>query len=616
MVDTTKWEPDFMERFNRHYDEMKWLYGEIYQNDEQAFDYFCTMLHNCYKDRSDILKSWDGARQTVPDWYRGNDMLGMLLYTNCFAGTLKGVKKKLDYIQECGINYVHLMPLLQSPEGKSDGGYAVSDYRKVDPKLGTMKDLADLSTACHEKGMVVCLDFVMNHTSEDHEWAVRARRGEKEYMDRYYFYDNWDIPNEFEKTVPQVFPTTAPGNFTWIEEVGKPVMTMFYPYQWDLNYMNPVVFNDMTENMLFLCNQGVDVIRLDAVPYIWKALGSTNRNLPQVHTLVRIMHMAADIVAPGTLLLGEVVMEPSKVVPYFGSVEKPECHMLYNVTTMASAWHTVATKDVRLLKHQLGITFALPHEYTFLNYLRCHDDIGWGLDYDFLKQFGVEEVAHKKYLNDWMTGKTYGSDSRGELYNDDPRLGDARLCGTTASLLGIEAAEYEQDEEKQARYIQRDLMMHAFLFTLSGIPVLYSGDEIGQLNDYAYHEDPLKWDDSRYIHRGNLNWEEVKLRKKKDTRQGKIFNGLKKLEYIRMKNEVFLNDADTWIVECYNDHVLGIGRYYNKQKLIALFNFNDGDETAWINEPEEYVDLMSGEQVRAESFGLHSYEFRWLMTTF
>ena len=147
-------------------------------------------------------------------------------------------------------------------------------------------------------------------------------------------------------------------------------MTTFYPYQWDLNYMNPTVFNDMTDNMLNLCNHGVDVIRLDAVPYIWKSLGTTCRNLPQVHTLVRIMRMACEIVCPGTLLLGEVVMEPSKVVPYFGTVEKPECHLLYNVTTMATLWHTVATKDVRLLAHQMRQVFSLPHAYTFLNYLR------------------------------------------------------------------------------------------------------------------------------------------------------------------------------------------------------------------------------------------------------
>ena len=394
----------FNERLSKYYDELKWLYIELYHNDYQAFEYFVGMLYDFYKKRSKTLKAWDEARDVVEDWFAGNDMLGMLMYTNCFAGDLKGVKNHLDYVEECGVNYIHLMPLLESPEGRSDGGYAVSDFRKVQPELGTMKDLADLSSACHERGISVCLDFVMNHTSEDHEWAKRARAGEKEFQDRYFFFDTWDIPNQYEQTVPQVFPQTAPGNFTWCEEAGKIVMTSFYPYQWDLNYRNPVVFNDMTANMLYLCNQGVDIIRLDAVPYIWKTLGTNCRNLPEVHSLVRIMRIAAAIVCPGTLLLGEVVMEPSKVVPYFGTVERPECHMLYNVTTMASTWHTVATRDVRLLKHQLGTVFALPKQYVFLNYLRCHDDIGWGLDYEYLRQFGLEEVPHKKYLNDYLKG--------------------------------------------------------------------------------------------------------------------------------------------------------------------------------------------------------------------
>ena len=616
MTEEKNWEPEFRERLMRHYDEMKWLYSELYHNDEQAFDYFCSMLHEYYQARSEELKAWDKKREHNADWYAGNGMLGMLMYVDCFAGTLSGVREHLDYIRECGVNYLHLMPLLESPKGRSDGGYAVSDFRKVEPELGTMEDLAALSAECHDKEMAVCLDFVMNHTSEDHAWAKRARAGEKEYQDRYFFYDNWDIPNEFEKTVPQVFPQTAPGNFTWCEEAQKVVMTTFYPYQWDLNYANPVVFNDMTANMLNLCNHGVDIIRLDAVPYIWKTLGTRCRNLPEVHTLVRIMRMASEIVCPGTLLLGEVVMEPSKVVPYFGSVEKPECHMLYNVTTMASTWHTVATRDVRLLRHQLETVFALPKEYTFLNYLRCHDDIGWGLDYDFLKQFGMEEVPHKKYLNDFLTGHYWGSDSRGELYNDDPRLGDARLCGTTASLCGVEAAEYERNEWKLDHAIDLDIMLHAFLLTQTGIPVLYSGDEIGQLNDYTYHEDPLKSADSRYLHRGKFLWDEAKKRRSTKSRQGRIFKALRKLEKIRDKYPVFLSGADTWIVEPWNDHILGIGRYFEGEKLIALFNFSETDQIAWINESEEYKDLLTGKKREAKAVELPGHGFAWLYTKF
>lgn len=600
----------FYDRLAVHHNEMKWLYMELY-NDEKAYDYFVSMLYEYYQKRPAFLKALDESRVSNPDWYKGNDMLGMLMYTNCFAGTLKGVQKHLGYIKECGVNYLHLMPLLESPKGRDDGGYAVSDFRKVKPELGTMEDLVALSKKCHQNGMSVCLDFVMNHTSEDHAWAKRAKAGEKEYQDRYFFYNNWDIPNEFEKTCPQVFPQTAPGNFTWNEETQKVVMTTFWPYQWDLNYANPVVFNDMTADMMHLCNHGVDIIRLDATPYIWKELGTTCRNLPKVHTLVRLMRMATEIVCPGTLLLGEVVMEPKEVVPYFGTLEKPECHMLYNVTTMASTWHTVATRDVRLLKHQLETVFQLPKEYTFLNYLRCHDDIGWGLEYKFLEKLGMKEVPHKKFLNDELTGKN-GSDARGELYNDDPKLGDARLTGMTASLVGLETAVQEQDEEKIKKALDFDSMLHAFLYTQTGIPVLYSGDEIGQFNDYTYHQDPLKQEDSRYLHRGDLDWKAVEKRKDESTYQGRLFQSIQKLTGLRAKYGVFNGNADTWIVETYNDSVLGIGRYYNGEKLIALFNFSKEEETAWINEKEAYVDLISGFPVAAKDVKIPAQSFVWL----
>ncbi len=603
---------DFEERLARHLDELKWLYCELYPED--GFSYLCGRLKARYEERRASLKKLDAVRESDPDWYKRNDMVGMMMYTEAFAGNLKGVEKRLPYIQECGVNYLHLMPLLDSPEGKSDGGYAVADFGKVRPDLGTMEDLAALTETCHKKGLSVCLDFVMNHTSEEHEWAKRARAGEKEFQDRYFFFDSFEIPGQYEKTCPQVFPTTAPGNFTWLEDEKKFVMTTFYPYQWDLNYRNPVVFHDMTDCLLNLTNQGVDIIRIDAVPYIWKELGTTCRNLPQVHSIVRMLRMICEIVCPGVLLLGEVVMEPVKVVPYFGTVEKPECHMLYNVTTMATTWHTVATGDVALLKRQMDIVNTLPKEYVFLNSLRCHDDIGWGLDYDWLKTAkNMEEVPHKKYLNDYLTGKWPGSYARGELYNDDPASGDARLCGTTASLCGLEGALEEGNEEAAARAVRFIKMLHGYMLVQSGIPVIYSGDEIGQLNDNEYHKDPKKAEDSRYLHRGSFSWEKAELRKEEGSYQKEIFDCIRRMENLRAMHPVFLNQAAVWTADTYDAAVLCVNRTFEDEKLTALFNFSGEERTAWINEDGMYVDLMSGERMEGKEVQLPAYGMRWLL---
>lgn len=605
---------EYEARFNQYYDELKWLYCELYKNQDEALEQLCGQMYQFYTERKAALKRMDRERAKNPQWYKGNRMVGMMMYTDAFAGDLKGVLKHLNYIEECGVNYLHLMPLLDTPEGRSDGGYAVSDFRKVRPDLGTMEDLECLAAECHKRDVSICLDFVMNHTSEDHEWARKARMGDPEYQSRYFFYDNYDLPAQFERTVPEVFPTTAPGNFTWVADAGKYVMTTFYPYQWDLNYWNPVVLNEMVGNMLNLVNRGIDVIRIDAVPYIWKQLGTNCRNLPQVHSIVRIMRIICEIVCPGVLLLGEVVMEPDKVVPYFGSVEKPECHMLYNVTTMAATWNSVATKDIRLLRQQMNVVSSLPKDYVFLNYLRCHDDIGWGLDYPWLKQFGIDEVSHKKYLNDFLTGQYPGSFGRGELYNSDPESGDARLCGTTASLCGIEKAAYERDEEALKKAVRLDLMLHAYMLSQSGIPVIYSGDEIGQENDYTYHENPKKWDDSRYLHRGSFRWDLEKKRSVKGSLQETIFEGIKKLESIRAQFPVFCTDAEVWTIDTWDDAVLGLVRRSGEEKLIALFNFSEFDKVAWINEEDGmYKDLISGRRMEAKGVQIPAYGVYWLM---
>ena len=603
-------------RLDRHLDELKWLYCELYQDNPYVMMHFNDLLAKLkkfYDARNNDLKDSDIRREKDPKWYKRNDLTGMMMYVNAFSKTLKGLEEKLDYIQECNVNYLHLMPLLASPKGRSDGGYAVADFRTVQPELGTMEDFAAVTSACHKRGISVCLDFVMNHTSEDHEWAKRARAGEQEYQDRYFFFDTYDIPALYEQTCPQVFPTTAPGNFTWLDDIKKHVMTTFYPYQWDLNYRNPIVLNEMIFNMLYLANQGVDIVRLDAVPYIWKQLGTNCRNLPQVHTIVRMMRMICEIVCPGVLLLGEVVMAPEKVVPYFGTVDKPECHLLYNVTTMASTWHTVATRDVSLLRRQLDIVAGLPRDYVFQNYLRCHDDIGWGLDYDFLKNFGIEEVPHKKYLNDFLTGKYPESFARGELYNDDPRLGDARLCGTTASLCGIERFGFEGNEEGMDRAIRYDITLHAFMLSQSGIPVIYSGDEIGMLNDYSYKNDPDKAADSRYLHRGDFRWDLAENRHRPETVQGKLFPALDKLEHIRTSHSVFNSDVPMRTLDTWDSSILALVRENDEEKFIGIYNFSEFDKVAWINEEDGmYLDLISGREMEARGVQIPAFGCYWL----
>ena len=602
---------EYQKRLQRHLDELKWLYCELYPGREDMFTQLCEQMEAWYQERPESEKKLDREREQEPAWYSRQDMLGMMLYIDAFAGNLKGVKKKLPYLEACNVNYLHLMPFLDTPKGRSDGGYAVADFRKVRPDLGTMEDLAALADKCHKNGMNLCMDFVMNHTSEDHEWAKKARQGDGEYMSRYFFYNNREIPDEYEKTVPQVFPTTAPGNFTWLPDIGHYVMTTFYPYQWDLNYCNPRVFNEMMYNFLFLANQGMDVIRIDAVPYIWKELGTPCRNLKQVHTIVRMMRMIAEIVCPSVVLLGEVVMEPEKVVPYFGTVEKPECHMLYNVTTMATTWNSIATRDIRLLKKQMDIVNELPKEYLFLNYLRCHDDIGWGLDFETLKDYGMEEIAHKRFLNDFFTGKTQESVSRGELYNDDPVTMDARFCGTTASMCGIETALREDNAEKLEEAVRMDVMLHAYMLVQSGIPMLYSGDEIAQLNDNHYKENPQKAEDSRYIHRGAFLWENAKKRKEKYSVEEIVFDSLAKLEKVRRNETVFDAKADVYTYDVKENKILGILREDENTRFIALFNFGNEPRTAWMQEEGEFEDLFTGKKIELKDVELAAHGFVW-----
>ena len=587
---------EFERRLAARQDELDWLYMELY-DDRTRLEDLEAMMARSYDRRGQALRRLDKEREADPDWFRSGRMLGVTMYPGLFAGSLKGVEQKLDYLQEQGVTYLHLMPLLKMPHPDNDGGYAVEDFNQVDPTLGSNGDLARLAAAMRRRGMSLCLDFVINHTADTHEWALRAKAGEREYMDRYICFDSPEIPREMEKTIPDVFPETAPGSFLYVEEMGKYVCSSFHPYQWDLNYRNPAVFHDMAESMLHLANLGVEVLRIDAVPYLWKELGTSCRNLPQVHTIMRMIRLVTECVCPGVILKGEVVMAPRELAPYFGTPEKPECHLLYNASTMATQWSALASGDIRQLKRQLDDLHSLPAHCCFVNYLRCHDDIGWGLNEEYGRTLGVDPVAHKKFLYEFFEGCFPGSYARGQRYNYNPATQDARTCGTTASLCGIEKGLYEHDADQVALGVQRDLMMHAAMMCMSGFPMLSSGDEIAQLNGYAYREDPNLREDSRNLHRTKFNWDNAALRTQPGTVQQRIWDGLRQLEELRVHRPAF--GPGTWVStwDAHNSGVLAIVRRAEAETLVCLFNFTGRAEEVRLEGLEgRYADLITGRE--------------------
>ncbi|MBR4359502.1 MAG: amylosucrase [Clostridia bacterium] len=604
----TQWKPEFESRLRRHQDELKQLHFELYHSNLKAFDAYVEMLYHAWQDRPEALRLLDRARQDDPQWLQDRARVAMPVDVAAFAGTIKGLQARLDYLADCGVRMLHLTNLLRGPRDMEHGA-AVSDFRAVQPEIGALEDLSRLAEQCRKRGIALCTDLSMHHTSDQHEWARRARAGEKACQDRYYFYDSYELPNAYEQTMPQELPLASPGNFSWCEEAQKVVMTTFYPDQWDLNYMNPAVLCDMTENLLFLCNQGIDAIRLEGLPYLWKALGTSCRHLRQVHSLARILRMACEIVCPGVLLLGDVALEPGPASAYFGSEERPECHLLYNTALMAAVWHTVATRDVRLLAHQVQQMLYLPKRFTFLNYLRSRDPVVWNLDFGFLGQFGTQESAHKRYLNDYLSGKWPGSTARGELYHADPRLGDAQLFGTTASLCGIEAAREKNDGVALARAIRTDIMLHAFLFTLSGVPVLCSGDEIAREND------PPKTKGTRRMSQGPMDWHKAALRADPITAEGQVFAAIRRLEALRAEHPALDDQADVRLLNTGSDQVLGISRSWRGEKLLALFNFSPDTQIAWLKDLSLYTDLHTTASIDAGAVTVPAGGYRWLIHT-
>ncbi len=396
------------------------LYMQLYAGHPKgaaAFDKLIETTINAYKNRSAALKERDAEKAKEDNWFLSNELTGMSLYVDRFCGSLQQLGDKLDYFERLGVNLLHLMPLFESPAGESDGGYAVSDFRKVDPRFGTLEDLQQVREKMLDKNMYLMLDIVLNHTSHRHEWAEKAKQGDAYYQDYYYFYNDRTIPDEFEKTMPDIFPESAPGNFTYVPELNKWVMTVFHNYQWDLNYTNPDVLVAMLDTIFFYANLGVDILRIDAPAFLWKQLGTASQNLPQAHTILRLIKQCVQAATPGMALLGEAIVAPKEIMKYFGTghYTAQECDFAYNATHMALQWDMLATGDTRVMLAAQHELLAKPYGTSWINYTRCHDDIGLGYDDYMIEQAGFNAWQHKKFLKDYYSGAYPGSPATGAL---------------------------------------------------------------------------------------------------------------------------------------------------------------------------------------------------------
>ena len=602
-TDTPEWE-DARHRLEEHFPRFFACFHALYKEEYDLFYYLESVLQSAvgmWLERPDELKALDAMRESDREWYLSHRMVGAMCYVDLFAGGLKDLEERIPYLKELGITYLHLMPVYKVPEGDNDGGYAVSSFREVNPDLGTMEELAEVATLLRHHGISLVLDFVFNHTSDEHEWAQRALAGDEQYREYYRMFPDREMPDAYERSMAEVFPDDHPGAFTYRNRLKKWVWTTFNTYQWDLNYENPEVFHRMVEEMLFLANQGVEILRLDAVAFTWKELGTSCQNLPQAHWIIQGFQALARIAAPALVFKSEAIVHPDEVRKYIGP---HECALSYNPQLMALLWESLATRNTSVLNHALRNRFEIPEGCAWVNYLRCHDDIGWAFANDDVEAGGFDPDSHRRFLTQFYTGRFEGSFARGAPFMENPETGDARVSGTLASLCGLEKALDEGSEEKVELAIRRILLLHGLMITIGGIPLLYLGDEIAMLNDYTYDQDPEKMGDSRWLHRPLFDWARAEMRRDADTVVGRIFQQIQRLIQLRQQNLAF-NRSETEIIDTGNPHIFSFFRNHENHSVLILGNFTEKTQTLearrlrHMGMRKSMVDLYAGRTVTA-----------------
>ena len=606
---------------------IQYLFFELYPEEAhvKSFKKLLALLPRLFQKRPGHLRLLDLKRLAKGNWYQSHELVGMQLYVDRFNKDLKGLKDKLPYLEDLGINFLHLMPITTRPDGPNDGGYAVNSYSEVDRQFGTKADLKKLVEAMHEKQMFIMLDFVVNHTSDEFPWAKKAAAGVKKYQEYYYIYPDRQVPDAFEECLPEVFPQSSPGNFTYNMEMKQWVMTVFNDYQWDLNYKNPEVFSEMLSNLVTMVNLGVDVVRFDALAFLWKKIGTISQNLPEAHMLISLFRLCLQTIAPGVVLLAEAIVAPPDIIKYFGqgTTRGNECEVAYNATLMALLWNSIATKKTLLLYKNLGNLPAKPSEGTWINYIRCHDDIGLGFEDRFIYEVGWDAAAHRKFLLNYFSQKLEWSPSLGQIFMYNPKTGDGRITGSAASLLGLEKGLKTKNEQMVQEAIDKIVMLHGIILSYGGIPMIYAGDEIGTLNDYSYLNEEEKREDNRWLNRPVQDWTAAEAIHQKGSITASIYEKIKRLIEVR-KSNIILGDHQPVLLHAPNNsHVFVYERKDDSGKgILIICNFDDKEQlldSSWIAalgylKNSKYFDLITAKKGKISSglLNLKPFEILWL----
>ncbi len=615
-------EADLLDRFDRWGPDLVAALSEVYPV-ESILPELIRILVSGHKSRSEKLHARDRQRILEPDWFQSEKTIGYVCYTDLFAENLTGLNSKIPYLENLGISYLHLMPILEPRPGANDGGYAVINYRSIKPELGSMEDLANTAEKLHESGISLTLDLVLNHVAKEHEWALRAKAGDRKYQDYFYVYPDRTIPDEFEKTLPEVFPDFAPGNFTFDKELNGWVWTTFNDYQWDVNWSNPSVFCEYADVIANLANHGVDCLRLDAIAFIWKRLGTNCQNQEEVHAITQALRAFTKIFAPSMIFKAEAIVGPAQVGAYLGEGSRSGkvSDLAYHNSLMVQIWSAIASKDTRLLELTMSRFKAIPTSSAWGVYIRCHDDIGWAIDDSDAHRAGLNGHDHRMFLADYYTGKFYGSEARGVDFQVEEHSGERRTSGSTASLTGIEGAVARSDENAINLAIRRYLCAYAMVFGFGGIPLLYMGDELGLFNDNSFTSDPAKADDNRWIHRPKMDWakadEAVNLANKNSV-AGRIYQGISLIAKARKQSPSLHASVTTKVRAGRGSGIAIFERNHPAGQMIQVYNLSE--DSRWVSK-DELGDLsgtlenrLTGETIELrEGITLSPYASLWLV---